>query len=73
VLPLLLALAAFALTQLPPLFELPLAGYASVALVLVVGIASAQLLTQLLFGWLAKRQAAADTRNRASRPGGTLR
>jgi putative ABC transport system permease protein len=58
VLPLLLALAAFALTQLPPLFELPLAGYASVALVLVVGIASAQLLTQLLFGWLSAKPGA---------------
>jgi putative ABC transport system permease protein len=61
-LPLLLALAAFALTQLPPLFELPLAGYASIALVLVVGIASAPLLTQLLFGWLSAQPLPAPQR-----------
>ncbi|WP_374680877.1 FtsX-like permease family protein [Accumulibacter sp.] len=52
-LPLLLALAAMLLAQLPPLFALPLAGYAAIALVLVAGIASAPLLTQLLFGWLS--------------------
>jgi putative ABC transport system permease protein len=45
-LPVLLALAALALTQLPPLFDLPLAGYTAIALVLVIGIASAPLLTQ---------------------------
>ncbi|EXI82299.1 MAG: lipoprotein releasing system, transmembrane protein, LolC/E family [Candidatus Accumulibacter appositus] len=61
-LPLLLALAAFALAQLPPLFELPLAGYASIALVLVVGIASAPLLTQLLFGWLSAQPLPAPQR-----------
>ncbi|MEF8724940.1 MAG: FtsX-like permease family protein [Candidatus Accumulibacter delftensis] len=60
--PPLLALAAFALAQLPPLFELPLAGYASIALVLVVGIASAPLLTQLLFGWLSAQHLPAPQR-----------
>jgi putative ABC transport system permease protein len=42
--------AAFGLTQLPALFDLPLGGYAAIALVLVLGIAAAPLLTQLVFG-----------------------
>jgi putative ABC transport system permease protein len=33
-LPMLLALGVFGLTRLPPLFDLPLAGYAAIALVL---------------------------------------
>lgn len=61
-LPLLLAPAAFALTQLPPLRELPIGGYAAIALVLVVGIASAPLLTQLVFGWLSERPLPAPQR-----------
>ena len=54
-LPIGLALTAGALLQLPPLFELPLAGYAAIALVLVIGISAAPLLTQQLFGWVATR------------------
>ncbi|HET6720893.1 MAG TPA: FtsX-like permease family protein [Rhodocyclaceae bacterium] len=50
----LLALAAVGLTRLPPLFELPLAGYAAVALVLVLGITAAPLLTQTVFGTVAR-------------------
>ncbi|MBP9805115.1 MAG: FtsX-like permease family protein [Candidatus Accumulibacter sp.] len=53
-LPSLLALAALALTQLPPLFELPLAGYAAIALVLVIGISCAPVVTQYVFGYLAR-------------------
>ncbi|WP_291994743.1 ABC transporter permease [Candidatus Accumulibacter sp. ACC003] len=52
-LPLLLAVAALALAQLPALFELPLAAYASIALTLGVGITSAPLLTQVLFSWFS--------------------
>lgn len=58
----LLALAAVGLTQLPPLFELPLAGYAAVALVLVLGIAAAPLLTQAVFGTVARWQLPASQR-----------
>ncbi|MEF8699560.1 MAG: FtsX-like permease family protein [Candidatus Accumulibacter sp. UW20] len=61
-LPLLLALAAFALSRLPPLFDLPLAGYAAIALVLGIGIASAPLLTQQVFGWFAGRTLPAPQR-----------
>ncbi len=61
-LPVLLALAAVALTQLPPLFELPLAGYTAIALVLVIGIASAPLLTQNVFGGFARRSLPAPQR-----------
>lgn len=50
----LVALAALGLTRLPALFELPLAGYAAIALVLVLGIAAAPLLTQLVFGAFAR-------------------
>ncbi|WP_300335862.1 FtsX-like permease family protein [Accumulibacter sp.] len=52
-LPVLLAVAAVGLAQLPALFDLPLAGYVAIALVLGVGIASAPLLTQVIFGWLS--------------------
>jgi putative ABC transport system permease protein len=52
----LLALAAFVLAQMPPLFELPLAGYAAIALVLMIGVSSAPLFTRALFGWLARRR-----------------
>ena len=50
---LLLALAALGLVQLPPIFELPLAGYAAIALVLVIGVDSAPLVTQRVFGCFA--------------------
>ena len=50
----LMTLATFGLTQLPALFELPLAGYAAIALVLVLGIAAAPLVTQTVFGALVK-------------------
>jgi putative ABC transport system permease protein len=49
----LLAVAAAGLTRLPALFDLPLAGYAAIALVLVLGIAAAPPLTQAVFGALA--------------------
>ncbi|MDP2823859.1 MAG: FtsX-like permease family protein [Sulfuritalea sp.] len=49
-----LALAALVLTRLPALFDLPLAGYAAIALVLVLGIAAAPLLTQMVFGAVAR-------------------
>ncbi len=52
----LLALSAFLMTRLPPAFDLPLAGYGSIALLLVLGVRSAPLLTQWLFGWLAARR-----------------
>ena len=52
----LIAGAALALTRLPPLFELPLAGYAAIALVLVLGIAVAPVVTQLAFGAWARRE-----------------
>ncbi len=55
-LPSLLALTALALTQLPPLFELPLAGYAAIALVLVIGISCAPVVTQQLFACFARRR-----------------
>lgn len=54
--PMLLALMAFVLSRLPPLHELPLAGYAAIALLLVIGIASAPLLTRNLFVWCAGRR-----------------
>jgi putative ABC transport system permease protein len=54
-LPMLLALGVFGLTRLPPLFDLPLAGYAAIALVLVIGIAAAPLLTQRVFGYFARQ------------------
>ena len=50
----LVAAAAAGLTRLPPIFELPLAGYAAIALVLVLGIAAAPLVTQLVFAALAR-------------------
>jgi putative ABC transport system permease protein len=50
----LLALAALGLTRLPALFDLPLAGYAAIALVLVGGIFAAPLLTQGVFGAIAR-------------------
>jgi putative ABC transport system permease protein len=58
----LLALAAAALTRLPPLFDLPLAGYAAIALVLVLGIAAAPPLTQAVFGALARLKLPAPQR-----------
>ena len=58
----LLAPAAIGLTQLPPWFGLPLAGYAAIALVLVIGVASAPPVTQRLFGWLAGRRLPAAQR-----------
>ena len=52
---LLLALAGLAagLTQLPAIDELPVAGYAAIAVVLILGVASTPLLTQALFEKLA--------------------
>ena len=50
----LVAFAAIGLTRLPALFELPLAGYAAIALVLLLGIAAAPLMTQIVFGALAR-------------------
>lgn len=58
----LVAGAALALTRLPAIFELPLAGYAAIALVLVLGVAVAPLLTQLVFGALARRDLPAAQR-----------
>ena len=46
----LLATAAFGLTRLPAIAELPLAGYAAIALVLSLGVLAAPPLTQALFG-----------------------
>ncbi len=54
-----LAGTALALTQIPAIFELPLAGYAAIALVLVLGIAAAPPVTQLAFGALARRELSA--------------
>jgi putative ABC transport system permease protein len=51
----LIAGAAVGLTQLPPGFDLPLAGYAAIALVLVLGVAVAPAVTRLVFGALARR------------------
>ncbi len=48
--PLLLALGA-ALTQAPPLFEIPLAAYASVACLLIGGIACVPVMVGLLLKW----------------------
>lgn len=58
----LVAGTALALTQLPAIFELPLAGYAAIALVLVLGIAAAPLVTQLAFATLARRDLPAALR-----------
>ncbi len=58
----LIAGAALALTRLPAIFELPLAGYAAIALVLVLGIAVAPLVTQLAFGTWARRELPAAQR-----------
>jgi putative ABC transport system permease protein len=48
------ACAAIVLTRLPALFELPLAGYAAIALVLALGVAAAPLVTHLVFGAIAR-------------------
>ncbi len=58
----LVAGAALALTQAPAVFDLPLAGYAAIALVLVLGIAAAPLVTQRVFAALARRELAAAER-----------
>jgi putative ABC transport system permease protein len=58
----LLALAAAGLTRLPALFDLPLAGYAAIALVLVLGIAAAPPLTQAVFGVLERMKLPAPQR-----------
>jgi putative ABC transport system permease protein len=54
-LPALLILSAIVLVQLPPFFELPLAGYAAIAVLLGLGVTGAPLLTQEIFGWFAGR------------------
>ena len=58
----LIAGTAFGLTLLPPAWDLPLAGYAAIALVLVLGIAAAPLVTQRVFAALARRELAAAER-----------
>jgi putative ABC transport system permease protein len=58
----LLAVAAAGLTRLPALFDLPLAGYAAIALVLVLGIAAAPPLTQAVFGVLERMKLPAPQR-----------
>ena len=58
----LVAAAALALTQAPAIFDLPLAGYAAIALVLVLGIAAAPLVTQRVFAALARRELPAAER-----------
>ncbi|EXI72588.1 MAG TPA: FtsX-like permease family protein [Candidatus Accumulibacter phosphatis] len=62
VLPLSLSLLAGALLQLPALFGLPLAAYAAIALVLLIGIAGAPLVTQQVFRWVADWQLPAPQR-----------
>ena len=56
------ALAAIGLTRLPALFDLPLAGYAAIALVLVLGIGAAPPVTQIVFGALARLRLPAPLR-----------
>jgi putative ABC transport system permease protein len=51
----LVAVAAVALTRLPAIDDLPLAGYTAIALVLVLGIAAAPAATRLVFGALERR------------------
>ncbi|HNL78015.1 MAG TPA: FtsX-like permease family protein, partial [Accumulibacter sp.] len=51
---LVLTLLAAALSQAPPLFELPVAGYAAIAVLLLIGITAAPGLTHRLFGAGAK-------------------
>ncbi|CAB3789206.1 hypothetical protein LMG28614_02819 [Paraburkholderia ultramafica] len=51
-------LAAAALTQLPPWFDAPIAGYAAVALLLVGGIALMPRVTALIFGAASRAFAA---------------
>ncbi len=58
----LIAGAALALTRLPAIYELPLPGYAAIALVLVLGIAVAPVVTQLVFGAFARRELPAAQR-----------
>ncbi len=49
-----LAIVALALSQAPAIMGLPLAGYAAIAVVLVMGIASAPLVTHALFNRLSR-------------------
>jgi putative ABC transport system permease protein len=58
----LVAGAAVGLTRLPAIFELPLAGYAAIALVLLLGIAVAPVVTQIAFGAFARRELPAAQR-----------
>ena len=51
-------LLAVGLTQLPPLFEIPLPGYAAVALLLIGGIALMPRVTGWIFSALSRRYAA---------------
>ncbi len=53
---------ALALTQAPAVFDLPLAGYAAIALVLVLGIAAAPSVTRMVFAAVARRELAAAER-----------
>jgi putative ABC transport system permease protein len=58
----LVAVAAVALTRLPAIDDLPLAGYTAIALVLVLGIAAAPAATRLVFGTLARTPLSAPLR-----------
>jgi len=61
-LPALLGLLAYGLAQLPPYGDLPLAGYASIALLLVMAIAAAPWLTEKVFAICAELPLAAHQR-----------
>jgi len=61
-LPASLALLAGGLLHLPPLSGLPLAAYAAIALVLLIGVAGAPLLTQEIFGRAARLRLPATQR-----------
>ncbi|TLD46989.1 MAG: hypothetical protein FAZ92_00729 [Accumulibacter sp.] len=61
-LPASLALLAGGLLQLPPLSGLPLAAYAAIALVLLIGVTGAPLLTQEIFGRAARLRLPATQR-----------
>jgi putative ABC transport system permease protein len=57
-----LGAVALTLSQAPAIAGLPLAGYAAIAMVLIIGIIAAPLLTHLVFGWLARRNLPAAQR-----------
>ena len=61
-LPTVLGVLAYGLAQLPPVGDLPLAGYASIAILLVMGITAAPWLTQRVFAAGAELPLAAHQR-----------